>query len=86
MAANEGLTVDEVAERAKTTPSTVRRWLRSQRLAGQRAGGGGGAGRSGWRVSEPDLQRFLDSRPELGPEPRAPQGGTMTGYERGREG
>jgi excisionase family DNA binding protein len=52
------LTVDEVAARIRTTPETVRRWLRGGRLAGVRPGGT----RLGWRVREADLQRFL-SRP-----------------------
>jgi excisionase family DNA binding protein len=59
---NEGsfLTVEEVAQRVRTTPETVRRWLRAGRLRGVRPGGD----RLGWRVAEGELRRFL-----AGPEP-----------------
>jgi len=82
MAGDDRLTAREAADRAKVAPQTIRRWLRSQRLKGERAEGR----RQGWRVSATELDRFLESGPALGPEPRAPQGGTMTGYERSREG
>ena len=49
-------TVQEVAGRLKTTPETVRRWLRSGRLRGIRLGGT----KLGYRIAETDLQRFLD--------------------------
>ncbi len=56
------LSVGDVADRLKVTEDTVRRWLREGRLQAYRLGGG----RSGWRISEADLRRFLEStrRPE----------------------
>lgn len=56
MAEERLYTVQEVAARLKTTPETVRRWLRSGRLRGIRLGGT----KLGYRISEADLQRFLD--------------------------
>ena len=49
------LTVEEIAERLKVTDQTVRRWLRSGSLVGRNF-----SGRTGYRVKESDLQRFLD--------------------------
>ena len=49
------LTVREVAERIRSSPQTVRRWLQQGRLRGFRPGGT----RLGYRVREADLQRFL---------------------------
>ena len=51
------LTVDQVAERLKVNEQTVRRWLREGQLEGVAFGG-----RTGWRISEADLQAFLDAR------------------------
>ncbi len=51
------LTVDQVAERLQVNEQTVRRWLREGELTGVPFGG-----RTGWRVSEEDLQSFLDRR------------------------
>jgi excisionase family DNA binding protein len=51
------LTVAEVAERLKVYPGTVKRWLRDGKLVGVSLGD-----RAGWRISEDDLQRFLDSQ------------------------
>jgi excisionase family DNA binding protein len=51
------LTVNEVAARLKVTPLTVRRWLNAGSLAGIQFGD-----RAGWRVTEADLQTFLDAR------------------------
>ena len=56
MAEEKLYTVQEVAERVRTTPETVRRWLRSGRLRGIRLGGT----KLGYRIAESDLQRFLD--------------------------
>lgn len=53
----ELLTVAEVAERLKVQPLTVRRWLKRGDLAGIQLGD-----RAGWRISEDDLDRFLDER------------------------
>jgi excisionase family DNA binding protein len=49
------LTVREVAERIRSSPETVRRWLRQGKLRGFRPGGT----KLGYRVSESELQRFL---------------------------
>jgi excisionase family DNA binding protein len=54
----EFYTVEEVAERLKVTPRTVREWLRTKRLKA------GKAGRQ-WRIHETDLQAFMaHGRPE----------------------
>ena len=53
----EYLTVSEVAKRLKVTPLTVRRWLNAGSLAGIQLGD-----RAGWRITEADLQTFLDAR------------------------
>ncbi len=52
------LTVPQVAERLQVSEWTVRDWLRKGQLRGVRLGGT----RIGWRVSEADLRRFIDSR------------------------
>ena len=49
------LTVREVAERLRSSPETVRRWLRQGKLRGFRPGGT----KLGYRVPEAELQRFL---------------------------
>ncbi len=49
------LTVREVAERIRSSPETVRRWLRQGKLRGFRPGGT----KLGYRVPEGELQRFL---------------------------
>jgi excisionase family DNA binding protein len=49
------LTVREVAERLRSSPETVRRWLRQGKLRGFRPGGT----KLGYRVSESELQRFI---------------------------
>jgi excisionase family DNA binding protein len=49
------LTVREVAERIRSSPETVRRWLRQGRLRGFRPGGT----KLGYRVPESELDRFL---------------------------
>jgi len=51
------LTVDQVAGRLQVNEQTVRRWLRAGQLIGIAFGG-----RTGWRVSEEELQAFLDRR------------------------
>ncbi|MDP9363134.1 MAG: helix-turn-helix domain-containing protein [Chloroflexota bacterium] len=53
----EYLTVSEVAERLKVTPLTVRRWIKSGELIGVQLGD-----RAGWRISEEDLEAFLEAR------------------------
>jgi excisionase family DNA binding protein len=62
----EYLTVSEVAKRLKVTPLTVRRWLNAGSLAGIQLGD-----RAGWRITETDLQTFLDSRRRGGVQDRA---------------
>src|SRR5215207_2305773 len=62
----EYLTVSEVAKRLKVTPLTVRRWLNSGSLAGIQLGD-----RAGWRITETDLQAFLDARRRGGVQERA---------------
>lgn len=49
------LTVREVAEHLRSSPETVRRWLRQGRLRGFQPGGT----KLGYRVPESELQRFL---------------------------
>ena len=51
------LTVNEVAERLKVTPLTVRRWLNAGALSGIQIGD-----RAGCRITEEDVQTFLDAR------------------------
>ncbi len=54
---NKLLTVNEVAERLKVTPLTVRRWLNAEKIAGVQLGD-----RAGWRIDEKDLEAFLAER------------------------
>ena len=63
------LTVREVAERIRSSPETVRRWLRQGKLRGFRPGGT----KLGYRVSEAELMRFLAAMRETPPPP--PGGG-----------
>jgi excisionase family DNA binding protein len=65
------LTVREVAERLRSSPETVRRWLRQGKLHGFRPGGT----KLGYRVSEEELQRFLHGASE-GKTPSPGNGGT----------
>jgi excisionase family DNA binding protein len=51
------LTVNQVAQRLQVDVQTVRRWLRNRDLVGIPFGG-----RTGWRVTEQELQAFLDRR------------------------
>ena len=78
MSQGQVLTVEETAARLRTTPETIRRWLRSGKLRGVRPGGT----RLGWRIPEAEIARLLGASAES---PEAPSD-TMTGYERGREG
>jgi excisionase family DNA binding protein len=72
------LTVREVAERIRSSPETVRRWLRQGKLRGFRPGGT----KLGYRVPESELQRFLEMQLRPGeadqarPSPHDTQGGT----------
>ena len=49
------LTVREVAERLRSSPETVRRWLRQGKLRGFRPGGT----KLGYRVPEDELHKFI---------------------------
>lgn len=61
---DEWLTTDEVAQKLKVNPETVRRWLRSGEMRGSLLGD-----RTGWRISRLEVQRFMSERenaPETG--------------------
>jgi len=60
MTDDELLTVDEVAERLKLHPETIRRWIRSRKLRAIRLG----ATRSGYRVRMSEVERLLNSDQE----------------------
>ncbi len=49
------LTAEEVGERLKVSPWTVKRWLRDGELRGVRLGKNGP-----WRTTEDDLSAFLE--------------------------
>ena len=66
------LTVREVAERPRSSPETVRRWLRQGKLRGFRPGGT----KLGYRVPESELQRFLRLAQGEGKSPPTTNGGT----------
>jgi len=51
------LTVNQVAARLQVDVQTVRRWLRNGELIGTPIGG-----RTGWRVSGPEVEAFLKRR------------------------
>ncbi len=51
----EYLTVEEVSDRLKVSPWTVKRWLRDGELKGVRLGKNGP-----WRTTDADLDRFLE--------------------------
>ena len=82
MADDELLTVREVAARFKMTEQTVRRWIRSGRLRAAMPGGE----KLGYRITAAEIEKLLAGGPTLTPEPREPTDGTMTGFERAREG
>lgn len=62
----EFMTANEVAERLKVHPATVKRWLREGRLGGVPLGD-----RAGWRITEKDLADFLDRQRLEGSEGKA---------------
>jgi excisionase family DNA binding protein len=64
------LTVREVAERIRSSPETVRRWLRQGKLRGFRPGGT----KLGYRVPESELQRFLTELDQRRPQPPNAEG------------
>lgn len=55
MAGESFLKVQEVADRLRMNPETIRVWLREGRLRGVRPGGK----RAGWRVPESEVRRIL---------------------------
>ena len=57
MAKEQMLTVEEVAEQLGVNLDTVRRWIRNKELAAIDLGG-----RAGYRITESDLQRFINER------------------------
>jgi len=48
-------TPEEVAEKLKVTPNTVRRWLREDDMGGFKVG-------QNWRVSREDLKDFIQKQ------------------------
>ena len=56
----EFFTVNEVAERLKVHPRTVKRWLNEGRLEGVLLGD-----RAGWRISEADLAKFVEEQKRI---------------------
>jgi excisionase family DNA binding protein len=48
-------TVNDIADKLKVHPATVKRWLREGKLGGILLGD-----RAGWRISEEDYARFLE--------------------------
>jgi excisionase family DNA binding protein len=67
---DELLTVDEVAERVKVNPETVRRWVRSGRLPAVKPAGGP------YRIHSIDLDRLFGVSPkdEASPSPEISEG------------
>ena len=55
---DEWLTVEEVAERLKVDPETVRRWIRRGELEVLSLG----AARAGYRIRGDELDRFIAER------------------------
>ena len=60
MAGERLLTVAEVAERLRTRPETIRRWLRDGRLKGTMPGGT----KLGYRIPESEIDRLLQGDTE----------------------
>ena len=52
------LTVQEVAERLKVTPLTVRRWINAGDMPASKLGGD----KAGWRIDEDDVTAYVDRR------------------------
>jgi excisionase family DNA binding protein len=55
--AEQYLTVEEVAERLRVNPASVRAWLRDGKLRGLALGG-----RTGWRIPAEAFEAFLAER------------------------
>jgi excisionase family DNA binding protein len=64
---DELLTVDEVAERVKVNPETVRRWIKSGKLPAVKAAGGP------YRIHSTDLDRLFGAVPKEEPPSRSPE-------------
>jgi excisionase family DNA binding protein len=60
MTANRWLTVAQIADELQVHQETVRRWLRDGRLEGKNFGG-----KSGYRIRQEDLEKFLEEDPLL---------------------
>ncbi len=56
----ELLTPEEAAKVLKVDPATIRAWLRNGKLKGSKLAGGGH-----WRISESQLQEFLNVDQEV---------------------
>jgi excisionase family DNA binding protein len=52
------LTVEEVVERLRVHPYTVRKWLREGKLKGFRLGGA----KAGWRIPETEISRLREQQ------------------------
>lgn len=57
MAKERMMTVEEVAEQLGVNLDTVRRWIRNKELDAIDLGG-----RAGYRITEADLERFINER------------------------
>ena len=55
MTGTRWLTVAQIAEELQVHQETVRRWLRDGRLEGKNFGG-----KSGYRIRQEDLEKFLE--------------------------
>jgi excisionase family DNA binding protein len=53
----EFFTVNEVAEKLKVHPATIKRWLREGKMRGLQLGD-----RAGWRISKADYDQFIDEQ------------------------
>lgn len=62
MADEQLLTVPEVAKRLRVNPETVRRWLREGKMRGFIPGGL----RAGYRITESEVDRFMNEAPRVG--------------------
>lgn len=60
MVDDELLTLPQIAQMLRVNPSTVRLWVREQRLAAHKAGG------RKWLVRRGDLERMLEEQPNIG--------------------
>lgn len=56
MADERLLTVQEVADRLRANPQTIRKWLREGKLNGSMPGGE----KLGWRIPESEIARLIE--------------------------